>query len=131
MGEYGIQPFELACGTHPGIISDMQPFYVLLALIANGRSKVFDYRYPKRMAYLDELNKYCGGAISYKDGEITIVGPAKFTNANGVGLDLRGSMAVILASLLAKGVSEVENSEMALRGYNKLLEKLHSLGVDV
>ncbi|HLS38674.1 MAG TPA: UDP-N-acetylglucosamine 1-carboxyvinyltransferase [Sphingobacterium bovisgrunnientis] len=131
VGEYGIQPFELACGTHPGIISDMQPFYVLLALMANGRSKVFDYRYPKRMAYLDELNKYCDGAISYKEGEITIVGPVEFKNANGVGLDLRGSMAIILAALLAKGESNVENPEMALRGYNKLLEKLHLLGVEV
>src|SRR5690606_40519382 len=32
----GIQPFEVSCGTYPGVISDMQPFYVLLGLFANG-----------------------------------------------------------------------------------------------
>lgn len=131
ISKFGIQPFELACGTHPGIISDMQPFYVLLALKANGRSKVFDYRYPNRVAYLDELNKFCNNAISYSHGEITINGPVEFTPAKATGKDLRGSMAVIMAALFAKGKSEISNSQMALRGYNKLVDKLALLGIEI
>jgi len=43
----GIQPFELATGTHPGIISDMQPFYVLLGLKANGVSAHQTLKLPR------------------------------------------------------------------------------------
>ncbi|SIR10374.1 UDP-N-acetylglucosamine 1-carboxyvinyltransferase [Pontibacter lucknowensis] len=129
-----IQPFELACGTHPGVISDMQPFYVLLALKAKGISRIYDYRYPERTAYLDELNKLCGNAISYEPGKIVINGPAKFSSHPIVySKDLRGSMAVVLAALLAEDTAktEIKDFQMALRGYNNLLDKLEQIGIEL
>lgn len=126
----GIQPFELAGGTYPGIVSDMMPFYVLLALKAGGRSKVFDYRYPERNIFCHELNKFCNNSINYKSGEIIINGPVKFHAAKCNSTDLRGSMVLILAALIAnEGTSYINNPEMALRGYNKLFEKLNKLGI--
>lgn len=125
-----IQPFELACGTHPGVISDMQPFFVLLGLFANGRSRIIDYRYPERTAYLVELNKLCKGNISWNKGEIIINGPVRLEGANVASTDLRGSMALVLAGLLADGVTQVSNISMALRGYNNLLGKFSGLGIN-
>lgn len=125
-----IQPFEMACGTHPGIISDMQPFYVLLGLKADGISKVVDYRYPDRTAYLEQLVKICPDALTWENGNISIKGPATFTGANVESTDLRGSMALVLAGLLAEGTTKVENVGMALRGYNDLLGKLSKLGIE-
>lgn len=125
-----IQPFELACGTHPGIISDMQPFYVLLGLRADGRSRIIDYRYPERTAYLGELAKMCPGSLEWSPaGEIITKGPADLRGSALGSTDLRGSMAAVLAGLLAHGVTTVEDVDMALRGYNKLPEKLSSLGI--
>lgn len=125
-----IQPFEMATGTYPGVISDMQPFYVLLGLKADGISRIIDYRYPERTAYLRELEKLCPGAIDWDDcGHISVTGPARFTGAAMHSTDLRGSMAVLLGGLLAEGTSLVHNVEMALRGYNNLQEKLQGLGV--
>lgn len=124
-----IQPFELACGTHPGIISDMQPFFVLLGLAAQGTSRIYDYRYPERVAYLEELNKFCPDSIEWSKGEIIVHGPAKFKPANADSLDLRGGMAVLIAAILSKGDCTVDNIQMAMRGYNKLKEKLSGLGI--
>lgn len=125
-----LQPFELACGTHPGIISDMQPFYVLLGLAAEGTSKVFDYRYPERITYISELDKFCTGSLMARNGEITIKGVAKFKSATANSTDLRGSMALIIAAFAAKdGESTINGVSMALRGYNNLSEKLTSLGL--
>ncbi|MBK1441649.1 UDP-N-acetylglucosamine 1-carboxyvinyltransferase [Parapedobacter sp. ISTM3] len=126
-----IQPFELACGTHPGIISDMQPFYTLLGLHADGISRIFDYRYPERLKYCEELNKFYDGALSCKPGAITINGgkPARPSEANST--DLRGSMAVVIAALLSNGQSTIHNIEMALRGYNNLEHKLSDLGIHI
>lgn len=123
-----IQPFELACGTHPGIISDMQPFYVLLGLHADGISRVYDYRYPERVKYLEELSKFYNKSLQWEKGAITITGKTQVIAANANSTDLRGSMAVLMAALLAKGESTINNVEMALRGYNDLPKKLTSLG---
>ena len=128
-----IQPYEIATGTHPGVISDMQAFYVLLALHADGISRVYDYRYPDRTKYLEELSKFYPGQLKWEKGKITIIGKKNVTPVpeNVRSTDLRGSMALVLAALLAKGESTIENVEMALRGYNNLESKLKSLGVSI
>lgn len=126
-----VQPFELACGTHPGVISDMQPFYVMLGLYANGTSRVYDYRYPERVKYLEELSKFYPGALKWEKGAITITGNQPITPATTTSTDLRGSMALLMAALLADGNSQVNQVEMALRGYNRLAEKLRKVGFDI
>lgn len=128
IGPHGIQPFELACGAHPGVISDMQSFFTFLALFANGRSVVFDYRYPERIAYAKELAKFAPGAIDAEAGRITVRGPVQLRGAEAESTDLRGSMALIMAALCAEGESTVHGVELALRGYNRLPEKLAALG---
>ncbi|WPR77518.1 UDP-N-acetylglucosamine 1-carboxyvinyltransferase [Algoriphagus sp. NG3] len=128
-----IQPFELATGTHPGIISDMQPFYTLLGLHADGISRVYDYRYPERIKYCGELDKMYSGGLKWEKGSITTYGKKEITPKGAVvqSTDLRGSMALVMAGLVAEGETIVENVEMALRGYNKLESKLRDLGVNI
>ncbi len=125
-----IQPFEVACGTHPGVISDMQAFYVLLGMIAEGKSVIFDYRYPERIAYGNELNKFTDDKIQVEHGKIITNGTFKINSANVLSTDLRGSMGLIMAAFLANGTSEIKDIQMAMRGYNKLEEKLRDLGLN-
>lgn len=126
-----IQPFELACGTHPGIISDMQPFYVLLGLHADGISRIYDYRYPERLKYCEELSKFYPSGLEWSRGSITTYGKQAIEPATAQSTDLRGSMALVIAALLAKGESDVFNVEMALRGYNNLQQKLANLNIKI
>ncbi|SFR61719.1 UDP-N-acetylglucosamine 1-carboxyvinyltransferase [Marinobacter daqiaonensis] len=125
----GIQPFELACGTHPGVISDMQSFYVLLGMKANGISRTFDYRYPERIAYARELSRFNADAIACEPGKITTFGIASLKGADVTSTDLRGSMALVMAAFCADGQSRIKDVHMAMRGYNGLLDKLKTLGV--
>lgn len=127
-----IESFELACGAHPGIISDMQSFYTLLGIKAQGDSRIFDYRYPERIAYAVELQKLLTTSmIECEPGKITTRGPGMFKSAEVTSTDLRGSMALIIAALCGDGTSVVNEAEMALRGYNNLSEKLKSIGVNI
>lgn len=128
VGKFGIQPFELACGSYPGVISDMQAFFVLLAQFASGRSIVYDYRYPERIAYAKELNKFWPGSISAESGKIVIVGQVDSQPAVVKSTDLRGSMALLMAALCVSGTNKVEGVELALRGYNNLQSKLKKIG---
>ncbi|KRA25703.1 UDP-N-acetylglucosamine 1-carboxyvinyltransferase [Microbacterium sp. Root61] len=124
-----VQPFELACGAHPGVISDMQAFYVLLGLAGAGTSRVYDYRYPERIAFVDELAKLVqGDHLAAERGKITVRGPATFKPGVANSTDLRGSMAVVIAALCTEGRSVIQNVQMALRGYNDLESKLSRLG---
>jgi len=134
IGPAGLQPFELACGTHPGIISDMQPFYVLLALAARGKSLIVDYRYPKRVAFLTELEKFAPGSVQWTSGDAAIIrveGGKPRKGATVRSTDLRGSMALLMAGLTAEGTTEVSQIGMALRGYNELAKKLVGLGINL
>lgn len=127
-----VHSFEVSCGTHPGIISDMQPFYVLLGLMSVGTSRIHDYRYPDRIVYVDELQKYVDRTIKAEKGVITTQGPVKFSAASAKATDLRGTMAAVIAALCCPGgVSKITGVSMALRGYNNLVEKLGLLGVEV
>lgn len=127
----GFQPFELACGTHPGVISDMQPFFTLLGLHAKGKSRIFDYRYPERYLYCAELAKLYNGGLEWEYGKITTNGYGNPVGCEVTSTDLRGSMALIIAALLAEGDSVIRNAEMALRGYNNLVGKLKLLGIEL
>ena len=128
-GSQSVKPIEVPCGAHPGVISDMQPFYVILAAAASGVSRIYDYRYPERIGYIDELSKFCAsGTLQAEKGRIYVEGPVRFKPAEATSTDLRGSMALILAALCADGESVVNQAEMALRGYNDLTGKLKKLG---
>jgi len=124
-----VQPFELACGAHPGVISDMQSFFVVMALKGAGTSRIFDYRYPERIAFVKELAKLVAGDhLEAEAGRIVVNGPATFKPGRADSTDLRGSMAAVMAALCADGRSVIENVQMALRGYNDLEGKLSSIG---
>lgn len=124
-----VQPFELACGAHPGVISDMQAFFVLLGLVGAGTSRVYDYRYPERIAFVGELAKLIKGPhLAAERGKITIEGPVEFKPGIANSTDLRGSMAAVIAALCANGRSVIQDVHMAMRGYNDLQGKLNRLG---
>jgi UDP-N-acetylglucosamine 1-carboxyvinyltransferase len=124
-----LRPFEVACGTYPGIISDMQPFFVLMALGSSGKSTIYDYRYPDRTVYLKELAKFCPGALSWESGKIIVNGSANFVPGSARATDLRGGMAILIAAILSGGPATIDNINEVHRGYNNLTEKLIKLGV--
>lgn len=129
VSDAGIQPFELACGTHPGVISDMQSFFTLLGMKAKGLSRIYDYRYPERIAYARELNKFSPGSIECEPGKITTRGNMNLKGAQVTSTDLRGSMALVMCAFCAEGESYIHGVDLALRGYNDLAGKLKSLGL--
>ena len=127
---YKINPFEIACGTYPGVVSDMQPFFSILAAQAEGVSRIIDYRYPERFGYIGELQKM-GDGYCVRSGEVVVKGKIEFKGNIVRAVDLRGGAAILLGSLIAKGRTEIENYKMILRGYNGLLEKLQGVGISL
>lgn len=97
-------------------------------LHAHGRSKVFDYRYPEHIAYLEELQKFYLTCIAWKPGEKTIEGGLTPCLVNALSKDLRRSMAMLVTALVAGEGGRVKRVDMAMRGYDQLENKLTRLG---
>lgn len=109
-----------------------EALYVLLGLAGAGTSRVYDYRYPERIAFVGELAKLVEGThLNAEVGKITVDGPARLVPGVVNSTDLRGSMAVVIAALCAAGRSEIRNVHMALRGYDNLEAKLRGLGSNI
>lgn len=116
---------------YPGIPSDLQSVFGVLATQAKGTTIIHDPMYEGRLKYLEELNKI-GAKIFFADPHrATIEGPTPLFGGELGPLDLRGGAALIIAGLIAKGKTTINNIHQVDRGYEKIEERLQKLGADI
>lgn len=121
-------PIEISTGPYPGINSDMQPLFAVLASVAQGKSHIIDLRFPGRYGYMNELAKM--GVTSEVEGNLLRVdGGAPLRGAEVSALDLRAGAALMLAGMIADGETVISDAWQIGRGYNELVSKLSILGV--
>jgi UDP-N-acetylglucosamine 1-carboxyvinyltransferase len=115
---------------YPGFPTDMQqPMSVLLAL-SEGTSIITESIFESRFKYLDEL-KRMGAKIKVEGRVAVIEGISKLSAAPVYATDLRAGAAMVVAGLAAEGKTEISNIGHIDRGYEKLEEKLTSLGAKI
>ncbi|WDF83064.1 UDP-N-acetylglucosamine 1-carboxyvinyltransferase [Lacticaseibacillus pabuli] len=120
----------LQTDTYPGIATDLQQPVTPLLLAAEGESHVIDVIYPKRTRHVDELIKM-GANISVGDGQINIAHSDNLHGANVVAEEIRGGACLMVAGLMANGETVISKVDNILRGYDRVVMKLRSLGADV
>ena len=115
---------------HPGFPTDMQPQIATLLAISEGTSIVTEGVWDNRFRYVDQLIGM--GAQIQVDGKMAIItGVEKLTPAPVKAVDLRAGAAMVIAGLMAEGITEVENIIYIDRGYENLAEKSQKLGADI
>ncbi len=115
---------------HPGFPTDMQPQIAALLSIAEGESTVIEAVWDNRFRYIDELRKM-GAEIRVEGKRAIITGKEALSPASVNATDLRAGAAMVIAGLMTKGKTTVGNIAYIDRGYEKLVEKLTSLGADI
>jgi UDP-N-acetylglucosamine 1-carboxyvinyltransferase len=125
-----IYPLEVATLPYPGINSDVQPILAVWALNAKAKSKIIDLRFPERYQYTEELKKI-GGKFEVDDKGMLVITPTKLEGSKTRATDLRGGAALVLAGLVAEGVTTVSNFEEVQRGYPEIINKLQGLGGEI
>ena len=125
-----LAPFDLSTGTYPGVNSDMQPLFTVLATQAEGESKITDIRFRDRFQYVSEL-KTMGAEIKRKGSTVTIKGPTPLQGTTVQATDLRGGAALTAAALVAEGETTIEQAEQIDRGYENFDQKISRLGVNL
>ena len=115
---------------HPGFPTDMQPQFATLLTICDGNSTVVEDVWDNRFKYIDQLRRM-GANIIVNGDTALITGVEKLHAAPVEADDLRAGAALVIAGLMADGETTVGNIKLIDRGYEKLVEKLTSLGADI
>jgi len=115
---------------YPGYPTDLQQPMTAMLTMANGTSVVTETIFESRFRYVDEL-KRMGANIRVIDRVAIIDGVARLSGARINATDLRASAAMVVAGLIADGVTEILNVEHIKRGYENIDVKLRSLGAKI
>ena len=116
---------------YPGFPTDLQAPFGLLLTQANGVSRIQEMLFEKRFGYLGELQKMGANINIINNHEAVIEGPTELRGASTIGFDLRAGISLILAGLIAKGETVIENAYHVDRGYERIDERLRALGADI
>jgi UDP-N-acetylglucosamine 1-carboxyvinyltransferase len=125
-----LKPISVTTSIFPGFPTDMQAQWTTLMSILEGVSTVTDTIYFDRFKHVPELNRL-GAQIVLDQNTAVITGVKKLKGAKVMSTDLRASASLVLAGLVAEGLTEVLRVYHLDRGYQRIEEKLKSLGADI
>lgn len=128
--EEALKPFHVTTAPYPDFPTDLGQMISVLATQIKGVSSIKETIFSNRFSHIGELQKM-GANITIKDDTIFIQGESELKPAQLMAYDLRGAASLVLAAVLAPGTTHIENIEVLLRGYEKPVEKLSSLGLDI
>lgn len=115
---------------HPGFPTDMQPQMTAMLTVANGVSTVRESVWDNRFRYIEQLNRM--KAQIKVDGRTAFIeGVDSLQGAPVKAVDLRAGAAVVIAALMANGITEIENIHFIERGYENIVKKLSDLGASI
>jgi UDP-N-acetylglucosamine 1-carboxyvinyltransferase len=128
---HGLRPFRLQNLPYPGFPADLQAPFSVLATQADGMSLIQDPMYEGRLGHIPWLVKMGANAVVCDPHRVVISGPTPLHGYEIKALDIRAGATFIIAGLVAKGETIVNDAEILDRGYEQLAERLSALGADI
>ncbi len=126
----GINAVDLKTLPYPGFPTDMQSQFMALLSVAKGTSVVIESVFENRFMHVSELNRM-GANIKIEGHSAVVQGVNMLEGAQVKATDLRAGAALILAGLVADGVTEINDIHHIDRGYVEIEEKLRHLGANI
>ena len=122
--------FDVVTLPYPGLATDLQPQAIALLSIADGTAMITENLFEGRFMFCDEIARM--GADVRTDGHHAVVrGRDRLSGAPVRATDIRAGVGLVIAGLVAEGVTEVAEIRHIDRGYVRIEEQLRSLGADV
>lgn len=129
-GATDLKSVDIKTQVYPGFVTDMQQYFNVLLTQAKGTGIVEETIYSARYKHIEHLNNM-GANIRVVDGTWIIMGPTPLYGAKVEATDLRAGATMLLAGLIAEGVTEISNIHHVDRGYENVEEKLLGLGAKI
>lgn len=123
---YSIQTHE-----YPGFPTDLQSPYAVLMTQAKGHCLIHETIYDRRLIWTDMLSQMGANITMCDPHRIVISGPSKLYGKKLISPDIRAGIGLVIAALIAKGKTEIDNIYQIDRGYEDLVRRLKKLGADI
>ena len=118
-----IKPAKIKTKPYPGFPTDLQAQIMVLMTKAKGKSQIRENIFENRFMHVPELNRM--GAKIYTSGNLSYIdGPQNLNGAEVMATDLRASVSLVLAGLIAKNETIINRVYHLDRGYEDLEKKL-------
>ncbi len=125
-----LNKINISTKPYPGFPTDLQAQLMVLMTQANGLSKIKENIFENRFMHVPELRRM-GAKIEIKNKTAFIFGPSKLTGAEVMATDLRASVSLVLAGLIAENRTIVNRIYHLDRGYEFLEKKLKNCKAEV
>jgi UDP-N-acetylglucosamine 1-carboxyvinyltransferase len=126
-----LKSFKMQALPHPGIATDLQPPFSVVATQVTGSSLIHDPLYEGRLRYISELEKMGASAIICDPHRVIVNGPTPLYGKVMPSLDIRSGATLIMAGLVAEGQTIIKEADIIERGYWRLLERLQAVGARI
>ena len=130
IGKRKINNIKLTTSPYPGFPTDLQAQLMVLLCKANGISEIKEKVFENRFMHASELNRM-GAKIKILGNRAVIDGNINFNSAELMATDLRASVSLVLAALIAKGKSIINRIYHLERGYEQIEKKLSKVGANI
>ncbi|MGN6820383.1 MAG: UDP-N-acetylglucosamine 1-carboxyvinyltransferase [Sphingomonas sp.] len=125
-----LKPLTLSTAPFPGFATDMQAQFMAMLCKADGASVLTETIFENRYMHVPELARM-GADIQVRGRTAVVRGVDHMVGAPVMATDLRASMSLIIAGLVARGETQVSRVYHLDRGYERLEEKLQAVGADI
>jgi UDP-N-acetylglucosamine 1-carboxyvinyltransferase len=130
IGSFYIKPQDITTSPYPGFPTDMQAQFMVLMTQALGTSIITETIFDRRFSHVNELLRL-GANIEVHGDKAIVKGKTPLSGAEVMATDLRASASLILAGLIARGETIINDVEHLDRGYEKIEDKLKRLGASI
>ena len=130
IGSPDIKPQDITTSPYPGFPTDMQAQFMVLMTQASGTSIITETIFDRRFSHVNELLRL-GANIEVHGDKAVVRGKTPLSGAEVMATDLRASASLILAGLIARGETVINDVEHLDRGYEKIEDKLKRLGASI
>ena len=124
------RPADIETAPYPGFPTDLQAQFMAMMCLADGDSRISETIFENRFMHVPELARM-GAQIDVAGGLATVHGGGLLKAAPVMATDLRASVSLVLAGLVAEGRTVVNRVYHLDRGYHRLEEKLSACGASI
>lgn len=124
------EPTDITTSIYPGFPTDIQAQWISYMILAKGISRITETIYHDRFKHIPELQRL-GAQVDLADNVAIVKGGNRLSGATVMSSDLRASASLILAALIAEGITEVLRIYHIDRGYETIEKKLQTLGASI
>jgi len=129
-GNGQLRAADVATKEYPGFATDMQAQYMALMTQSVGTSVITENIFENRFMHASELMRM-GADIRIDGARATVTGKTRLSGATVIASDLRASASLVIAGLVADGTTIIDRVYHLDRGYEKIEEKLRSVGANI